>query len=48
MKPKAKVIAAATDALGIPTATPPKATPTANPSGILCNVTAKTSKMLFL
>ena len=29
---------------GIPAATAPKATPTANPSGILCRVMAKTSK----
>ena len=33
--PNAKVIAAINDVPGIPTATPPNATPTANPSGML-------------
>ena len=44
--PSASATAPAMVAEGNPAATAPKATPTANPSGILCKVIAMTSKML--
>ena len=34
------------EASGIPAATPPKSTPTASPSGILCNVIAETNNVV--
>ena len=34
------------DASGMPAATPPNNTPTANPSGILCRVIANTNKVV--
>ena len=42
----AKVTAPAIEASGIPAATPPKRTPTAKPSGILCSVIAKTKRVV--
>jgi len=44
--PTAKAIAAGKVAEGYPAATAPNATPTARPSGILCKVTARISKVL--
>ena len=46
--PIAKAMAPETVASGIPTATPPKITPIANPSGILCKVMASANKVVFL
>ena len=42
----AKVTAPAIEASGIPAATPPNKTPTANPSGMLCSVMANTKSVV--
>ena len=44
--PMARAIAPAMDASGIPSAAAPKSTPTANPSGMLCRVIARTSSVV--
>ena len=44
--PKARDMAPARPASGSPAATAPKATPTARPSGMLCRVTAATSRVV--
>jgi len=44
--PRARAIAAPNEAAGKPAAIVPKATPTARPSGMLCNVMARISKVL--
>jgi hypothetical protein len=44
--PIARAMAAGNVAAGKPVATAPKATPTARPSGILCSVMARMSKVL--
>src|SRR5690606_11986625 len=45
--PMANTTAPAIEASGIPAATPPKSTPTANPSGMLCKVIASTNKVVL-
>ena len=45
--PIAKTTAPVIDASGIPAATPPKRTPIANPSGMLCKVIANVNNVVL-